>query len=332
MLDDARDALADFLGALPGEVVFTSGGTESDNLAVRGVIERSGGVAVCSAIEHHAVSAPVEALGGRLVRVTAAGQLDLDALSDALDESVTLVSVMLVNNETGIVQPLAEVADVVRVRAPRALLHTDAVQAAPHFDLASLASCADLVSVSAHKFGGPVGFGALVVREGRKLAPLLLGGGQERERRSGTSNVVGAVGAAAAARAAGAARPDETRRLGAMRARLAEGVCSIEGVHEAGGPGVPRSPAIVDVYIEGVESEELLFLLDEAGVAASAASSCASGALDPSHVLAAMGVPRDLARGSLRLSIGWSTSEAEIDVALQAVVDAVGRLRLRRAS
>lgn len=331
LLDDARDELAAFLGAEPGEVVLTSGGTEADNLAVRGVLAR-GGSGRCSAIEHHAVLEPVLALGGIAVAVHRDGVIDLDALAASLDDDVALVSVMLVNNETGIVQPLDDVAEVVRTHAPRALLHTDAVQAASWADLPSSTAVADLVSVSAHKFGGPVGVGALVVRGDVPLVAQLLGGGQERERRSGTPNVVGAVGAAAAARATIADRAEEGSRLRALRDRLASELGALPGVHEAGGATAPRAPTIVDVHIDGIESEALLFLLDRAGVCASAASSCASGALDPSHVLAAMGVPRRAARGSLRLSLGWSSSEADVDAALDAVSAALHQLRTRRAS
>ncbi len=327
LLDDARDRLAAFVGARPGEVVFTSGGTESDNLAIRGVVGARGGVPVCSAIEHHAVLAPVASLGGRVVGVGPDGVVDLDALADALDRSTTIVSVMAVNNETGVVQPLDAVAEVVRAHAPQALLHTDAVQAAGWADLPALTAAADLVSITAHKFGGPVGVGLLVVRDGVGLDAQLTGGGQERERRSGTPNVVGAVGAAAAADAVRVSRAEELARLRALRGRLAAALCALDGVHEVGVDDSPRGPCIVDVVVAGVESEALLFLLDRAGVCASAASSCASGALDPSHVLAAMGVPRDVARGSLRLSLGRSTTAHDIDAAVDAVGSCLEQLR-----
>lgn len=331
LLDDARDELASFLGAEPGEVVLTSGGTESDNLAVRGVLA-GGGSGRCSAIEHHAVLEPILALGGATVAVHHDGVIDLEALAASLDEGVALVSVMLVNNETGIVQPLDAVAEVVRAHAPRALLHSDAVQAASWADLSMATAAADLVTVSAHKFGGPAGVGALVVRGDVPLVAQLLGGGQERERRSGTPNVVGAVGAAAAARATVDGRAGEVPRLRVLRDHLAAELTALPGVHEAGGATVVRAPTIVDVYVDGIESEALLFLLDRAGVCASAASSCASGALDPSHVLAAMGVPRRAARGSLRLSLGWSSTAADVDAALEVVSAALEQLRTRRAS
>jgi cysteine desulfurase len=335
-IDDAREVLAEVLGADAGEIVFTGGGTEADNLAVFGVAGRARAPVVSSAIEHHAVLDPIESLGGRLVAVDARGVIDLDALADALDDDVVLVSVMSANNEVGSVQPLAAVAEVVRARAPRARLHTDAVQAFSWLDVADLARPADLVSVSAHKFGGPKGVGALVVRDGVELQPLLLGGGQERERRSGTHNVAGIVAMAAAARITADERAATVERVAKLRDRLAEGlVASIPGAIETAvttGPGgTDRSHKVAStchLCIEGVESEALLFLLEGHEVYASAASSCASGAMQPSHVLAAMGVPRELAAGSLRLSLGFQTTDAEIDLALEAVPAAVERLRL----
>jgi cysteine desulfurase len=330
VLDEARDAVAAALGCQPGDVVFTAGGTEADNLAITGVLQRRGGVPVCSAAEHHAVLHPVEHAGGRVVAVDPAGAVDLDALAGALDDDVTVVSVMLANNEVGTVTDLAAVAQVVRARAPRAVLHTDAVQAFAWLDVAALAEVADLVSVSAHKFGGPQGVGALVARPGVELAPLLLGGGQERERRSGTQNVAGIAGMAAAATATVAERPALVARVGALRDRLVDGLlAAVPGCVET----VPRDRKVASsahVCVPGVESEAALFLLDRAGVAASAASACASGALQASHVLGAMGVPVELAAGALRLSLGWPTTEADVERAV-AVLPAVAA-QLRRAA
>jgi cysteine desulfurase len=223
-VDDARDVVAEALGAQPGEVVFTGGGTEADNSAVFGTIRRRGGTAVCSAIEHHAVLHPVESVGGRVVRVHRNGVIDLDALEEALDDSVSFVSVMLANNESGIVQPIRDVAAVVRRAAPKALLHTDAVNAFMWVDIATECRDADLISISAHKFGGPKGVGALVVRNGVDLEPLLLGGGQEHERRSGTHNVAGIVGMAVAAGATVTSRGATVARVAVLRDRLADGL------------------------------------------------------------------------------------------------------------
>ncbi len=326
-IEEAREVVATCLGAAPGEVVFTSGGTEADNLAVTGVLARRGGSAVCSAVEHHAVLHAVERSGGCTVTVDAAGVVDLDALAATLDGGVSLVSVMLANNEVGTVQPLDAVAGVVRRAAPGAVLHTDAVQAVAWVDVAAAAAPADLVAVSAHKFGGPQGAGALVVREGVELEPMLVGGGQERERRSGTQNVAGIVGMAAALEATVAQRPVVEPRVRALRDRLVDGLAAaVPGCVESGRRDT-KVASIAHVLVDGVESEALLVLLDEAGLCASAASSCASGALEPSHVLAAMGVPRALAAGSLRLSLGWPSTDGDVDRAIDIVADAVRRLR-----
>jgi len=327
-VDDARDVIADLLGVTSGEVVFTSGGTEADDLAVHGRMAAAGGTAVCGATEHHAVLDPVLGLGGRVVPVDAGGGLDLEALAEILDGTpdVTLVSVMAANNETGVVQPLDVVAEVVARTAPSAALHTDAVQAAAWLDLRPLVTRAALVSVSAHKLGGPRGVGALVVRDGVSLAPRLLGGGQERGRRSGTHDVAGIVGFAAAAAAGDADRAERTRATQARRDRLAAAlVRDVPGARITADASV-RLPSILHVTVEGLSSEELLFLLDREDVAASAASSCASGALEPSHVLAAMGIAAPRARGALRLSLGWCTTEAEIDHAAAVIPTAVARL------
>jgi cysteine desulfurase len=326
-LDDARVVLAEALGCRPGEIVFTSGGTEADNTAAFSFAD--GGAVVCSAIEHHAVLDPVHRIGGRVVGVLPSGIVDLDALDRALDDSVALVSIMLANNEIGTVQPLTEIADRVRARAPHAVLHTDAVQAFPWLDVAALAEPADLVSISAHKFGGPKGVGVLVVRDGVPFAARQVGGGQERERRSGTQNVAGIVAMAEAARLTVDERKTVVDRVLPMRDRLADGLLtSVPGTIESG-DRARKVAGNCHVCFEGIESEALLFLLEQHDVMASAAASCASGAQDPSHVLAALGVPRDLAQGSLRLSLGTTTTDADVDLALAVLPPAVARLRER---
>ncbi len=319
--------MARCLGCEPGEVVFTGGGTEADNLALAGVHALRGGTPVCTAVEHHAVLHATAALGGRVVPVDCDGVVDLDCLSDALHGAVPVVSVMLANNEVGVVEPLEDVANLMQDKAPGAVLHTDAVQAFLWLDVATLARRADLVAVSAHKFGGPKGVGALVVREGVRLAPILLGGGQERERRSGTHNVAGIVGMAAAMRATVAQREAVARRARAQRDRLADGLArAIPGTTET----VPRDKKVAGschLRFEGVESEALLVLLDDDGVCASAGSACASGAMEPSHVLTAMGLGRADALSSVRLSLGTTTTDDDVDLALKVVPDAVARLR-----
>ena len=332
LLDDARDEVAAVLGAQPGDVVFTSGGTEADNLAIFGLAEGVGS-AVCSAVEHHAVLHSVESMGGTVVPVDGVGRIDLDRLAEALHDGVQVVSVMLANNEVGTINDLAAVAAVVAQRAPAAALHTDAVQAARWLDVATLGRRCHMLSVTAHKLGGPVGTGALVVRRSAgPIRPRLIGGGQERDRRSGTQDVAGAVGLATALRLAAAERDEVVARVGALRDRLADGLrAAVPGLVEtAVGEDGSRSHLIAGtchVCVPGVAAEAVLFLLDEAGLCASAASSCASGAQQASHVLAAMGVPFDLAGGSLRFSLGPTTTDADVDRALEVVPAAIAQVR-----
>src|SRR3954447_3490405 len=219
-IDEARDQVAELAGVKPGEVVFTGCGTESDNTVVTGAV----GTVVCPAVEHHAVLQPVERRGGVVVGVDAAGHVELDQLAAALTPDVAVVSVMAVNNEVGTITDIASVSQLVRSRAPQALLHTDAVQAACWLDLRRLAADADLMSLSAHKFGGPKGVGVLTIRDGASLAPLMLGGGQERERRSGTHNVAGIVALAAALAETDAERTAADLRIRALRDRLVDGL------------------------------------------------------------------------------------------------------------
>jgi len=326
-LDEARDVVAECLGAQPGEVVFTGSGTEADNLAILGAHASRGGRVVCTAVEHHAVLHACAALGGDVSPVGADGIVDVRALRARLGPDTSVVSVMLANNEVGTVQPLEAVAATVRDRAPNAVLHTDAVQAFPWLDVATLARPADLVAVSAHKFGGPKGVGALVVRDGTRVAPILHGGGQERDRRSGTHNVAGIVGMAAAMRATVATRAQTVARVTSLRDRLADGLLAV--IPDAAETGDRSSKVAGNCHLSfaGVESEALLVLLDGAGVCASAGSACTSGAIEPSHVLVAMGVAKGRALGSLRLTLGVTTTESDVDRALEAVPAAVARLR-----
>lgn len=337
-LDDARESVAGHLGCEPDEVVFTGSGTEADNLAVLGAHGAVGGDVLCSAVEHHAVLLACRSLGGRTVPVDGAGVIDLDALSEALHPEVGVVSVMLANNEVGTIQPLAEVVALVRARAPRAVVHTDAVAAVPWVDVAAETSGADLVSVSAHKFGGPKGVGVLVVRRGTALRPVLHGGAQEHGRRPGTHDVAGIVGTAAALAAASAARPTEIPAVRALRDRLADGLVALDEVQETGNPaGHVGSDARGErggkvagschVLVGGVNQEELLLLADDAGICASAGAACASGALEPSHVLLAMGISAAEARGAVRFSLGPTTTGADIETALAVIPKVVEQLR-----
>jgi cysteine desulfurase len=328
-LDEARDEMAELLGCAPGEVIFTSCGTEADNTAVLGTIARRGGVAVCGAAEHHAVLASVEHVHGVVVATDGYGAIDTDALVEVLERTpgVAIVSVMAVNNEVGTITDLATVSSIVRRHSPGAVLHTDAVQAPCWLDLRTITPLVDLLSLSAHKFGGPKGVGVLVARQGVVFEPMVIGGGQERERRSGTHNVAGIAAMTAALRGTDAERTTEIGRIRMLRDHLVDALArELPGVHET----VPREHKVAGsahVCIDGVENEALLFLLDEAAVCASAASACAAGAMEPSHVLAAMGVPRERALGALRLTLGRTTTADDVDRGITAVVTAVRRLR-----
>jgi cysteine desulfurase len=338
-VDDAREQIAELLGADLSEVVFTSGGTEADNLAVVGGWEAVAATRptppalVCSAMEHHAVLHTCRALarrtGASLREVPSGkdGMVDLEALAEACTPDVGLVSVMTVNNEIGTVQPMDAVASVVRARSPVAVLHTDAVQAVPWLDAGASTAPTDLVAVSAHKFGGPKGVGALVVRHRTTIHPLIHGGGQERERRSGTHNVAGIVAMAAALSATHAAQPDTVRRVTTLRDRLGDGLLtSVAGTTETGARE-HKTAGHLHLRVAGVEGEALVVLLDEAGVSASAGAACSSGAVEASHVLTSMGLGPDEAASGIRFSLGPTTTQEHIDQALAVVPDAVAQLR-----
>jgi cysteine desulfurase len=332
-LEEARDSFAKTVGAKAREIVFTGGGTEAINLALTGVLTDARDVIAWSGIEHDAVRSLMEAFvkPGRCasieLAVDADGVLDLGAAEASLrsvGETIRAVCVMAVNNEVGTVQPIVELRALINQIVPKALLVVDAVQALSWLDVSPIVAVADLVAFSAHKFGGPKGVGALMVREGTPLTPLIHGGGQERERRSGTQNVAGIVSMAVAANACSERR--NVDQIAVMRDRLVDGLLNIEGCTETS----PRSVKVAGnahVCIEGVVSEELLVVLDQLGICASAGSACASGALHLSPVLMAMGVPVSRSGGALRLTLGATTTEADIDAALVAIPQAVQRLR-----
>ena len=324
-LDDARAVIATATGFERGEVVFTGGGTESDNMAIgRG---HAAGTIVVGATEHPAILEPAIQQDAKIAPVDSNGVVTPETVARLVDESTAVVSVMAVNNETGVRQPIADIAAAVHDIAPEALVHSDAVQALPWFDLAEIAGDdVDSLSITGHKIGGPQGTGALVVREGKSLDPLLVGGGQERDRRAGTQNVAGVVGFAAAIQASMDDRDERLARIERLATRLLEGLmANVDGLKPTVDPSV-RVPGIVHVCIPGITSEPLLFLLDENELACSAASSCASGAQGASHVLDAMGVDAS-SSAPLRLSLGWSTTEAEVDEAIALIPAAVERLR-----
>jgi cysteine desulfurase len=340
-LEEARERIAALLGASPDEIVFTGGGSEGDNLAVKGAawaaLERgdADGV-VTTGIEHKAVLGAAERLARQGARVstvpaTTAGTVDLDRQAAALDDRTAVVAVMLVNNETGIVQPLAEVVALVRERAPRAVLHTDAVQAPQWLDVGTAAAPADLVAISGHKFGGPKGVGALVRRKGVELVPLVEGGGHEWGMRAGTQNVAGIVALAAALAETHEQREIETARIARLRDRLDRGLRAAIPDMVVNGDPHRRVAGLLHVGFPGVEAETLLVALDRDGVEAASGSACSSGAIDPSHVLVAMGLDSATARSSIRFSLGYASLAADVDAALDVVPRAVAGLRAATA-
>ncbi len=327
-IDEARDQIAELIGCRPGEIVFTSGGTEGANNAVLGAVRRHGGRALCPATEHHAVLHCVEHLGGDVLPVASSGAVDPAVLRARLVElsDVTVVSVMTVNNETGVVTDMEAVSHAVRGRAENAILHTDAVQAACWIDLRTVWPHVDVMTLSAHKFGGPKGMGVMVVREGVHLEPLLFGGGQERDRRSGTHNVAGIVGTATALHVTDAHRAQENIRLRTLRDELVTHIVQSVPGAVATVDGDCAVAGVAHVCFEGVESESMLYLLDAHNVCVSAASACASGAMEPSHVLEAMGLDKALIKGSLRFSLGHTTTAEDVSIAGTSTIAAAHRL------
>jgi cysteine desulfurase len=337
-VEESRDEVAEFVGAKPGGVIFTAGGTESCHLAVIGAAAHhrrthESTSIVLSSIEHHAVTDAVEMMvrdysnvSARYVEVDGDGVLDLGSLAEALGPDTAVVSVMSANNETGVIQPLEGVSSVVREGAPGTFTHTDAVAAAPWLDLAIATAPIDMISICAHKIGGPVNSGALILRGDVSLDAVVPGGGQERGRRGGTVDVASAVGLAMAVRLAAQERDEVCARVAVFQQRLFAAMSTIEGCVITAA-GASTLPGTVHVTFEGVASDELLFLLDQSGVCASAASSCSSGAAIASHVLAAMGVAPERARGSLRLSMGGETTDEEVEALVVILTSVLDRLR-----
>lgn len=333
-VDDARSHVAAMLGAEPSEVIFTGGGTESDNFAVRGVAEALEATGrrhlIASAIEHEAVLNTVKALAKRgwrvsLLPVSATGVIDPDALRDVITDDTALVSVMHANNEIGTIQPIAEIAAI--AKASGAMVHTDAVQTAGKIPIDVKALGVDLVSISAHKFYGPKGIGALWLRKGVRLLPFVTGGRQERNRRAGTENVPGIVGLGAAAQLALTKMAGESARLRVLRDRLEDGVLNAIDGAQRNGAAEPRVPNTSNISFERIESESLLIGLDLAGIAVSSGSACSSGTLEPSHVLKAMGLPHARTLSSIRFSLGASNTNSDIDRVIEALPALIEKLR-----
>ncbi|MDQ3689269.1 MAG: cysteine desulfurase [Chloroflexota bacterium] len=333
-IDEAREVIAQGIGAQPREIVFTAGGTEADNLAVKGVgwaATSRGRHVITTAVEHKAVlnaAAILERSGFdvTILPVDEYGRVDPIDVAAAMTERTTLVSVMAANNEVGTIQPIAAIGEIVRGHGAR--FHVDAVQFAAHGSIHVDAWQADLVSLSAHKLGGPQGVGALFVRRGTQMLPQVQGGSQERQRRAGTENVAGIVGFGAAFGRL-SSDPDEPDRLQALTRRLREGLLGFDGVTTTGHPE-DRLPNNVSVVIDGVEGGDLVAALDLEGIEASTGSACTSGNTEPSHVLLAMGIDSHLAHGSLRLTLGPETSHADVEATLSALRTVLPRLRAGR--
>lgn len=334
-LEQARAQVAACLNAGPEEIYFTSGGTEADNWALRGVAElmalrgKKGGHIITSAIEHHAVLHTAQYLEKQGYEVTylpvdGDGLVDPTAVEGAIRPDTILISIMAANNEIGTVEPIAQIGAI--ARAHKVLFHTDAVQAVGHIPVDVEAWNVDLLSLSGHKFGGPKGVGALYVKKPLRLPPLIQGGGQEKGRRSGTENVPGAVGMAAALKEAVDRMPAENARLSALRDKLIAGLAVLPYARLTGHPA-RRLPGTASFVFEGVEGEALLLHLDVKGICASSGSACSSASLDPSHVLLAIGLPHAIAHGSLRLSLGRENTEADVEYILKEVPAVVNYLR-----
>jgi cysteine desulfurase len=338
-LEGARRSMADVLGCRPQELVITSGGSESDNLALRGAAyaarrQGRGEHVITTAIEHHAVLHEAERLQEEGFRVTylgvdGEGFIDLQDLEDAVTDDTALVSIMYVNNEVGTIEPIAEAARVVKAKNPRAVFHTDAVQAAGMLDVNVDRLGVDLISLAAHKFYGPKGVGALYVRQRTPVQWQQLGGGQEKNRRAGTENVAGVVGMAKALELAYEELDSRNAHCRELRDRLFDAIPErVPHVHVTGPLDLSRRAANnFSACFEYLEGEAILIALDLAGVAASSGSACTSGSLEPSHVLTALGVPEDLARGSLRLTVGKDNTREQIEHVLEVLPGIVSRIR-----
>jgi len=334
VLDDARSAVASLISAEPSEIVFTSGGTESDNFALRGVAEALEPTGrrhlIASSIEHEAVLVTLRALARRgwrttLLSVDQSGIVKPEALAEALTDETALVSVMHANNEIGTIQPIAELARLAHGRG--ALFHTDAVQSIGKIPVDVRALGLDLLSLSAHKFNGPKGVGALWIKRGARVTSVMTGGKHERNRRAGTENVPGIAGLGVAAQLAAKKLSSESVRLAALRHRIeAEILQKVPGT-AVNGVREPRVPNTTNISFDAIEAESLLIALDLEGVAVSTGSACSSGTLEPSHVLRAMGLPSPRTQNSIRMSLGAGNTDAEVDFVVSKLPAIVEKLR-----
>ena len=335
IVEDARDRVAAAVGASPSEIVFTGGGSEATNLALKGAARKlrgNGNHLVTSKFEHHAVLDSMEWLGHQgfevtQVDVSAQGLVVPDELTAALRTDTILVSVMAVNNEIGTIQDIPALVETTRATAKRALFHSDAVQALGKMPVDVHAWGVDLASFAAHKLGGPKGVGALFIRSHVPVEAIIHGGGQEKGLRSGTVNVAGVAGFGVAAEVAAKEVHETGERITVLRNRLLDGIKAAEPEVVVNGTLDRRVPHTLNVSIPGADAETLLLLFDQAGIACSSGSACQSGAMDPSHVLLALGLPRAVAQGSLRFSLGRDSTEDDVDAVLGVLPDVVEQAR-----
>lgn len=334
LVDAARAKVANAINAKPDEIVFTGGGSESDNMVLRGAIaanKKKGKHIITTAVEHHAVLYTLQAMEREgiaeltILPVDEYGLVTAEQVANAIREDTVLVSVMFANNEVGTIMPIPEIGKVCRDRG--VWFHTDAVQATGHVPIDVQAMNIDMLSMSAHKFHGPKGIGALYIRKGVRFPALIIGGGQEKKRRAGTENVPGIVGMGTALEMAVAHMDDNAKRVGALRDKLMKGIPAVIPDVKLNGHPTKRLPNNVNFSIRYIEGESILLMLDINGIAASSGSACTSGSLDPSHVLLAMGLPHEVAHGSLRMTLSEFTTEEEIDYVLDILPQIVQRLR-----
>lgn len=332
-LEAARAKVAAAIGATPDEIYFTAGGSESDNMALRGVVNASKKEKkhiITTKIEHHAILHTAEFLETKGVDVTylnvdECGKISLEELENAIRPETVLISVMFANNEIGTIQPIAEIGEIAKKHG--VLFHTDAVQAVGHVPIDVEKLQVDLLSMSGHKLGAPKGIGAIYIRKGTRISPLIFGGAQEKKLRAGTENIAGIVGLGKAAELAVAEMEETTKKLIALRDKLIHGILESIPDSRLNGHPTDRLPGNCNISFSYIEGESLLLLLDALGIAASSGSACTSGSLDPSHVLMAIGLPHEIAHGSLRLTIDRENTEEQVDFILEKLPGLVQRLR-----
>ena len=332
-LEAARAKVAAAIGATPDEIYFTAGGSESDNMALRGVVNASKKEKkhiITTKIEHHAILHTAEFLETKGVDVTYLnvdefGKISLEELENAIRPETVLISVMFANNEIGTIQPIAEIAEIAKKHG--VLFHTDAVQAVGHVPIDVEKLRVDLLSMRGHKLGAPKGIGAIYIRKGTRISPLIFGGAQEKKLRAGTENIAGIVGLGKAAELAVAEMEETTKKLTALRDKLIHGILESIPDSRLNGHPTDRLPGNCNISFSYIEGESLLLLLDALGIAASSGSACTSGSLDPSHVLMAIGLPHEIAHGSLRLTIDRENTEEQVDFILEKLPGLVQRLR-----